>query len=185
MRLSVGKSMSKMMSSKALRRSAAVAGYGSMAAYGFNRGVNTNGALTNAFLETSLGSADIDNQTFGEDIGLWSDLRATHLGTQVTGSKYIGAGIGAGIGATPGLIGAFKAKGKFGKMAGLGAALVGGGMGATAGYAGGAVAPLMHYARGPIGTEFTGRSNSTVYTTSQKPIVDGSIVFGAYNQRYS
>lgn len=175
------------MNNKGTRKMLALAGFGLVAGHGLNRGANTDGATTNAILDNVLGSSDIDNSVFGEDIGLLTDLKYKHLGGAVKtlgvgGGIFAGIG-GAAVGSIPGIAMAKKAKNPLVKsfgvgLAGLGA-LSGGGVGYTAGHMAGSAALLVPYARGPIGKEYVSRQNASMYM----PAVDGSVVFGAYNQR--
>lgn len=165
-----------------------------LAAHSFKKGADTGGQLTNAFFESTLGSADIDNTTLGENIGFMTEPNAITLAARTSAMKWtggVGGGlIGAAIGVSPGAFMMKKAKNPLWKAFGGGLALAGVGLGSSSGfvggYVGGSMVPLRRYMNGPIGREYMARGSSTGYYQKNKmPVVSGDVVFGAYNQRHA
>jgi hypothetical protein len=203
----IGKSVAKMFRGRGASMAMGALGVGAVA-QGLYSGANTGGQLTNSYLDMTLGSQDIDNAYFGEDIGLMSDLRRSTLGAQVGVSKQVGRVAG---GFTGGLIGGGTAYGIgaalsksnniVGKTLGMGmktlgvaaGATAGVGIGATTGYIAGGVMPVRGYAAGPLGEEFASRATASrykmndtgMYVRNRMPSVSGDVVFGAYNQRHA
>lgn len=185
----IGRSVSKLFASSTPKTAIGKAVFGTALvggmAQGFYSGATNNGQLTNNFLETTLGTPDIDNEVFGEDMGLLTDFKYHNIDKAIWASKYTGAALGAGVGAGS-AYGAGRLLGKVKNpyVRATGAALrtvgafTGGVVGGAAGYVTGAVAPLTQHVQGPLREDFF---NSRV--RREMPRVQGDIVFGAYNQR--
>lgn len=161
------------------------AGIFGAAAQGLYSGATNDGQLTNNFLEVTLGTPDIDNEVFGEDMGLLTDFKYSQMGKAVAVSKYGGGTLGALAGGSSAYLlgrGMSKSKhmgvralGSVFKYAGTPIAAAAGGVG---GYVGGSLAPLTQHVGSPLRQDYF---NTRV--RSQMPTVPGDIVFGAYNQR--
>lgn len=204
----IGKSVLKRFRGKGASMAMGALGIGAVA-QGLYSGANTGGQLTNSYLDMALGSQDIDNAVFGEDIGLMTDLRYSTLGAQVGVSKQVGRAVG---GLTGGLIGGgisygigaalMKSNNIVGRGLGMGfktlgtftGATAGVTVGSTAGYIAGGIMPVRGYATGPLGEEYASRAtagakyqrNDTgMYVRNRMPSVSGDVVFGAYNQRHA
>ena len=159
---------------------------GTSLASGLISGANNEGALTNRFVESTLGTSDIDNEIFGSDMGLLTDLRAKGMVGQSQVFKYGGAAFGAATGAgTAYTIGSALRKSNnarlktAGTLIRTGGAVFGGVVGGTAGYVGGSLAPVSNHIRGPLVNDYMNQR-----MRSQIPTVSGDIVFGMNNLRH-